>query len=112
MYFLGKENALMTGAVYRMRFLEIRPDRIVVSQTNANRIRLLFAEILSPGEFESVAFLTRESGTLWNYVQLIRYGDGKTTLSEQHRASLVNRAVAAFRHLGRQKTDKDPPAAP
>jgi len=112
LYFLSKENPLMTGAIYQMRFLEILPDRIVVSQKNINTVKYLFATLLEPGDFESVVVLSRDAGAIWNYVQLIRFGDGKRSLSQQQRASLLNRAVAAFRHLGRQQTDKNPPAAP
>jgi hypothetical protein len=112
LYIWQKENAPGSRTVLRMRFHEISPERIVLAQENVSATRLFVFKLLEEGEYEAIVMLSRHEGDTWNYYHLIRYGDGTRPLMENQRASLVNRAVAAFRYLGELPMDREPPAAP
>ena len=112
LYVWQKEDAPVSGTILRMRFLEISPDHFVLAQENMNATRLLVFKVLGVGDYEAVVMLSRHAGDVWNYYHVIRYGDGARPLSDNQRASLINRAVAAFRYLGDLRMDREPPAAP
>lgn len=84
----------------------------MLAQENMNATRLLVFKVLGVGDYEAVVMLSRHAGDVWNYYHVIRYGDGARPLSDNQRASLINRAVAAFRYLGDLRMDREPPAAP
>lgn len=112
LYTWEKEDAPVSGSIIRMRFHEISPDRIVMAQENVNETRLFVFNLLDIGDYQSILMLSRDKGDVWNYYHLVRYGDGSRPLLRNQRASLVNRAVAAFRYLGGLPMDREPPAAP
>ena len=112
-YFLwNKENSPASGTLLRMRFEEISGDRIVFSHANVNTSRLLFAWALSPGQYESVFFLDRQAADVWRYYSLTRFGSSSWHVTQRQTASLVNRLVALYRHLGAIPMTREPPAAP
>ena len=112
LYNWQKEDAPVSGSIIRMRFHDVSPEQIVLARENVNATRLLFIKLLGKGDYETILMLSRHKGDVWNYFHLVRYGDGSRPLWEDERASLINRAVAAFRYLGGLPMDREPPAAP
>ena len=108
-----QEDNLFGKAVFRMRIRSVAPGRLVFDTENATTIRYLFVPVVEPGDAQSVYFLERESGDVWRYYAIARTGRNATgfALAAGHEASLINRAVAFYRHLAGIPTDREPPAA-
>jgi hypothetical protein len=112
LYFAQHDNRATGEVVYRLRFREIAPDRLVAETENVGAVRYLFVPLAGPGDLQAVYFLDRLAPDVWGYYGLARTGAGASPLLEGHEASYVNRAVALFRHLAGLPTDQGPPAAP
>jgi hypothetical protein len=112
-YFLWqKENNPASGVVWRMRFAEISPQRIVFEQTNVSPSRVLFITVLERGEHESFFALSREQGGPWSFYNLTRFGTPERPTDHRQVRSLINRLIAIYRHLAGIATDREPPASP
>jgi hypothetical protein len=112
-YFMWqKENSIASGMVLRGRFNHISQRRIVFEQINLSASHVLWAKILAPREYETVYFLEHESGDVWRYYSLTRFGAAERPLSEAPLASIINRSVAIYRYLASVPQDREPPAAP
>ena len=109
LYFAQADSRSSGEVIYRMRVLERRPDRLVVTVANATPVRLVLLTLFAPGDLQSTFFLDRlpASGT-WGYYGL--WGIRTNALTSGHEASSVNRAVAMYRHIAGIPTDQEPPA--
>jgi hypothetical protein len=111
--FIAQNDNRSSGTViYRMRVLEVRPERLVIQTENVTAVRKWLLQLFGPGDIQAVYFLERSSPDVWGYYSLTRTDAGSKLLSGRHEASYVNRAVALYRHFAGIPTDRDPPAAP
>ena len=110
LYFQQEDN-LFGNAVYRIRIRNASPERLVFDTENTSTIRYLLLPLFDPGAAQSIYFFERESRDVWRYYSLARTRAGASSLITGHQASLVNRAVALYRHLVGIPTDKEPPAS-
>lgn len=107
-----RQGGGMTGEVtYRMRLREAGPERLVVETENVSPVRLAIITLFHPGDLQTEYFLERRAGGLWGYYSLTRTGTGASSFTDGREASLVNRAVALFRHVAGLPTDREPPVA-
>ncbi len=106
-----EEDNLLGKAVYRIRILEARDDRLVFATANHTPLRFLGIPVFPPGELQTICFLDRESKDVWRYYSLARMGKQVSLLVSGHEASLVNRAVASYRYLAGIRANQEPPAA-
>jgi len=111
LYLSQEENNPTNAVVYRMTVRERSAHRLVLSVTNESPARLLLVPIFEVGEQESVTFLLHERDQIWRYYSLTRLGGGPDTGARDHASSLVNRAIAVYRHVAGIPTDLVPPAA-
>jgi hypothetical protein len=109
LYFRQADN-LSGTATYRMRILSASTDRLVFNIENVTTMRYLLIPLFHPGEMQSVHFIERESQEIWRYYCIARTGKNASSLTAEHEASSVNRAVAFFRYIAGIPTDKEPPA--
>lgn len=97
--------------VYRLRVLERTPARAVVASENVTPIRAALVTAFDPGALQSVTFLDRRGSGIWSYYQIVRAGQGASSLVLGNEASYVNRAVALYRYMAGIPTDREPPVA-
>jgi hypothetical protein len=110
LYVLQEDN-LLGKATYQMRFMAAAPDRLVVATANSATIRYLGLPLFQPGEIQSISFLDNESKDIWRYYNITRMAKQANLLIMGHDASLINRAVAFYRHLTGIPSDQEPFAA-
>jgi hypothetical protein len=106
------DNRSSGTVVYRMRLLEVRPERLVIRTENMTSVRLWLLPLFGPGDVQAAYFFERLSPDVWGYYSLTRTDAGSKLLRRRHEASYVNRAVALYRHFAGIPTDRDPPVAP
>jgi len=111
LYFLQSETRLSTVVVERLRVLVVRPERIVVEIENVSAARLGPITLIGPGETRSIYFIQRLASDIWGYYGVGLSASDPGGLLGVGDASLVNRAVALYRHFIGVPTDRDPPAA-
>ena len=92
----------------RMRMIIRSPDRVVVSISNAAPVRAFILTLFAPGDLQTTYFLNRLGPDEWGFYGL--WGITTGALTGGHAASLVNRAMAAYRHFAGIPTDQEPPA--
>ena len=109
--YMHQEDNLFGKATYRMQIVSASADRLVFATENSSAIQLFAIPLSPPGEIQSICFLERESKDVWRYYSLVRTGKQASALMSGHDASLVNRAVALYRHLAGIPADKEPPAS-
>ena len=61
LYFAQSDSRSSGQVVYRMRVLERRPERLVVSVDNVTPVRLFLLTLFAPGDLQSTFFLERLS---------------------------------------------------
>jgi len=110
-HFLQVETRLSVPIVYRMRILELRPDRVVVETENVTAVRIGLIPIVQPGETRAVHVLIRLSPGLWGYYLLALSGQDAPLFLRVRDESLINRASALYRHIAGIPTDREPPLA-
>jgi hypothetical protein len=110
LYFEQTDN-LSGKATYRMHVAEASADRIVFEVENVSTIRYLLVPILDAGEMQSIYFLDREPENVWRFYGMLRTGKSANRMIAGNESSLVNRAVAFYRHLVGIPTDQEPPTA-
>lgn len=110
LHLIQDENNPVAPVVYRMTVRERTPDLLVLSIRNVSQARLFVVPLFEPGEQESITFVRRESSDVWRFYGLLRLGGEADPDAEDHAASLINRAVAVFRHIAGIPTDQEPPA--
>lgn len=106
------DNRSSGTVVYRMRVLEVRPERLVIQTENVTSIRFWLLTLFEPGDVQAVYFLERLSPDAWGYYSLTRTDVASKLPRRGHESSYINRAVALYRHFAGIPTDRDPPAAP
>jgi hypothetical protein len=106
-----QEDNLLGKVVYEIRITNASPDRLVVSTRNTTAVRYFGVPLFQPGDLQSILFLDREPKDVWRYYALTRLPKQASILTMGNTASLVNRAVAMFRHLAAIPADREPPAA-
>jgi hypothetical protein len=112
-YFMWqKEDSIASGMILRSRFEHLAENRVIFKQVNLSESHILWTKILAPDEFETIYFLDHESGDVWRYYSLTRFGAAARPLSDASLASVINRSVAIYRYLAGIPTDREPPAAP
>jgi hypothetical protein len=111
-YYWQNENSPAGDVVYRVEIRALSPDRIVLAVENALPVRFLLLPLFEKGEYQFLYFLEREDGDQWRYYSLLRAADSMGVSGEDHEASFINRAVAAFRHVSGIAGDAAPPVAP
>lgn len=112
-YFMWqKENSIVSGMVFRGHFQQISERSIVFQQVNLTASYLLLIKLLAPREFETAYYLRHESGEVWRYYSLTRFGTVDRPLSDAQLASVINRSIAIYRYLAGVPMDREPPAAP
>ena len=105
------ENSQAGRTTYRLRVLERAPDRAVLASENVTPIRVAVVTAFEPGALQSVTFLDRRGPGLWSYYQIVRAGQGASSLVLGSEASYVNRAAALYRYVAGIPTDQEPPVA-
>jgi hypothetical protein len=98
------------AVVYQMRVLERDSQRLVLAHENASSVRAYGVTLFEPGALQTVEFLERQGPDVWALYLLTRIDRGASVFASGHETSLVNRAVALFRHLAGMPTDQEPPA--
>lgn len=106
------ENGRAGRVVYRLRVLERTRDRAVLASENVTPIRTALLTAFDPGALQSVTFLDRRGPGVWSYYQIVRAGQGASSLALGSEASYVNRAAALYRYMAGIPTDRDPPVVP
>ena len=106
-----EEDNLLGKATYRIQIMEAGDNRLVFATENHTPLRFLGLPIFSPGEFQSICFLDRESKDVWRYYSLARMGKHASLLLSGREASLVNRALASYRFLAGIPADQEPQGA-
>ena len=106
------DNRSSGPVVYRMRLLEVRPERLVIQTENITSVRFWLLPLFEPGDVQAVYFLERLSPDVWGYYSLTSTGGDPQLLRRGQEGSYINRAVALYRHFAGIPTDRDPPAAP
>lgn len=117
-FFWQHENTPAGDVVYRMRVLELAPDRLMLALENANTVRQR-VKLFDPGEYQFLYAVEREAGDVWRYYALMRSAAPSNPLIalvwavlDDGGPSYINRTVAQFRHIAGIPTDTEPPAAP
>ena len=108
LYFMQRDSRSTGEVVYRMRVLETARDRLVAETENVSPVRSYILTLFKPGELRTIHYLTRQSPGVWNYYALTLIGSSQ---SDSNAPSLINRAVALYRHVAGQQTDQEPPLA-
>ena len=109
--FLQQEDNLFGKVTYRMRIRSASTGRLVFDVENATAIRYLLVPVFEPGQVQSIYYLEQEAAGLWRYYSIARTSGRAGGLLAGHQASLINRAVALYRHLVGIPTDQEPPAS-
>ncbi|MDP1910832.1 MAG: hypothetical protein Q8K85_21235, partial [Hyphomicrobium sp.] len=105
------ENGRAGHTVYRLKILERTPARAVVASENVTPIRAALVTAFDSGALQSVTFLDKRGPGLWSYYQIVRAGQGASSLVLGSEASYVNRAAALYRYVAGIPTDREPPIA-
>lgn len=110
LYFLQVDNRSSSPVVYRMRVLDIEPDRLVIAIENVSTVWLFIFPIYNPGDLQSTYIMRRLAPGTWGYYSLTGVRE-RSLLTGGNDASYLNRAAAIFRHLIGVPGDRDPPIA-
>ena len=111
LYYSQSDNRSAGQVVYRMRAVEVRPDRIVIAVENVTSIRLLLLTLFPPGSIQSLHFLERQPNGGWGYYSLMRTRADSSFLTGGYASSYVNRAAAFYRHIAGLPAEDVPAAA-
>jgi hypothetical protein len=84
---------------------------VVVESANVDAIRQWGITLYAPGGLHTLYFLKKQSPGVWAFYSITRLLPN-SLLAQGHEKSLVNRAVALYRHIVGLPTDAEPPAAP
>jgi len=112
LYFSQSDNRSSASVVYRMRAIEVRPDRVVIAQENVTSIRLLLITLFPPGSIETIHILERQPDGSWGYYSLTRTRASSSLLTGGFTSSYVNRSVAFYRHIAGVAGDSEHASAP
>jgi hypothetical protein len=88
--------------VHSLTVLEREADRIVVGMANKTAIRLGPLSLFDPGALQTVLFLESRGNGRWAYYEVVRAGEGTSSLALNSPQSYVNRMMAFFAFLSGQ----------
>ena len=106
-----REVYLPAALVMEMRVLERTPERLVITMTNTVAVRWMLTRVIEPGDYEFYYLLEREDASTWRFYNVSRLVGGGLAMAFLPDESLINRAVAIFRHIAGYPTDTEPPLA-
>jgi Family of unknown function (DUF6675) len=98
LYFTETDNRSTRPIIYRMRVTTTSTD-IVVAIENVTPVQIFMLKVFSPGDLQSVHFLTRSAPGLWSYYALARTGVAIGTFIGVKEESYANRALALYSHF-------------
>jgi len=110
LHFWQKPNEPQGGAVYRITVLAADGQRLDAAETNLTPLTFLGRALIPIDGQQARLWIEAEVPGRFRYFALSRLS-GRLPFGLAH-ASLVNRAVALFRHAAGIPTDREPPAAP
>lgn len=110
LHFWQKPNEPQGGAVYRIAVVAADGRRLEAAETNLTPLTFLGLPLIPVDGQEARLWIEAEAPGRFRYYALSRLS-GRLPFGLA-RASLVNRAVALFRHAAGVPTDREPPAAP
>ena len=96
---------------YRLRVWPTSADNLVIEIVNVDAIRQWGITAYAAGGLHTLYWLQHRSAGIWAYYSITRVL-AHSSLAEGHNKSLINRAVALYRHFVGLETDAEPPAAP
>ena len=96
---------------YRLRVWPTSPDSLVIDIVNVDAIREWGITLYAAGGLHTLYWLQHRSPGIWAYYSITRILP-HSSLAKGHDKSLINRAVALYRHFVGLATDAEPPAAP
>jgi hypothetical protein len=112
LYFQQSDSRSSAPVIYRMRVLQMGPERVVIEMENVSPVRLLLFSVYAAGDLKATYFLDRVGKDRWSYYSLSSVHEtGVGGLTGNHDSSYINRAVALYRHVAGIPTDQDPPLA-
>jgi hypothetical protein len=112
LYFVAADYRSGKDAMSRLHVVEADAAHIVVETENVSPLRWTFLTFAAPGNFQTWYFLERD-GDGWRFYSLTRVLYASALFNSIIPGdSYINRAVAMYRHIIGQPTDRDPPAAP
>jgi hypothetical protein len=98
------------AVTYRLRLLQSQPTGLLVETANVDAIRQWGITVYAPGGLHTLYFLKQQSQDVWDYYSITRVLPD-IFLASGHDKSLINRAVALYRHIVGLPTDAEPPSA-
>ncbi len=112
LFFRQVSDSLGGDMIYRVRPLEMGPERLVFEIVNAEPLRYLLLTGVETGNSRLLHILERESPTLWRHYLLMWIRSTAIARGMEPLPSLVNRAAAFWRHVSGLPTEHEPPMAP
>jgi hypothetical protein len=112
-YFSAADNRSGKDAISRIHVIAADSGHIAAEVENVTPLKWGFLTYAAPGNFQTWYFLDRDAAGGWRFYSLTRVLYASALFSSVIPGkSYVNRAVAMYRHLLDQPTDRDPPIAP
>jgi hypothetical protein len=111
LYYRVTDARSQHATLYRLRLRQSSTGHVVVETSNVDPIHQWGITLFASGGLETLYFLSEQSANVWTYYSVTRVVPA-TFLAEGHEKSLVNRAVALYRHYMHLPTDAEPPSAP
>jgi hypothetical protein len=99
LYFIQDDNRSSGDVTYRMRMIENKPDRLVVTIENVSTVRVVLLPIFEPGGIRTIYIFQKLEKARWGYYSLLSAKDGGLGLIEGHEDSFTSRASAFFHYL-------------
>jgi hypothetical protein len=95
---------------YRLRVLQDQPTELLAETANVDAIRQWGITVYAADGLHTLYFLKKQSAGVWAYYSITRVLP-HTFLAAGHDKSVINRAIALYRHIVGLPTDAEPPAA-
>ena len=96
---------------YRLRVLQDQPTELLAETDNVGAIKQWGITLYATAGLHTLYFLQKQSADVWAYYSITRVLPN-SFLVEGHEKSLINRAVALYRHIVGLPTNAEPPSAP
>lgn len=100
------EESRAGRTTHTLAVLERSADRIVVAMENKTALRLGPLSIFDPGALQTVLFLDRRDGGRWAFYEVVRAGEGASSLALNSPGSYLNRMMAFFAFLSGQQPSR------
>ncbi len=112
LFFMQKDNLSSNSPVYRMNVRRWGPDGFVVEIENVTPIWFYVVQLSRAHVAHSIYFLKQSAPGTWDYFSTMEAGSVPSMFETRYKKSLINRAIALYRHVAGIPTDQDPPRAP